>query len=149
MRVKLLTAHHLEFLTLKGGCTVTCWERADLLALVCGVYCEFVTFPLVSWVGCGAWLYRFLIFAPLLTLSESTLVKKPHCWKSHVAAQFDLHLKTRNENDPGDEMEPNWLRLQQQPQDNQINKRMKMKLQWKIQLRQQLIITQKSVCNRY
>ena len=29
---------------------VTCWERADLLALVCGVYCEFFTFPLVSWV---------------------------------------------------------------------------------------------------
>ena len=23
---------------------VTCWERADLLALICGVYCEFVTF---------------------------------------------------------------------------------------------------------
>ena len=32
---------------------VTCWERADILALVCGVYCEFVTFPLVSWVRCG------------------------------------------------------------------------------------------------
>ena len=32
---------------------VTCWERADLLALVFGVYCEFVTFPLVSWVRCG------------------------------------------------------------------------------------------------
>ena len=32
---------------------VTCWERADLLALVCGVCCEFVTFPLVSWVRCG------------------------------------------------------------------------------------------------
>ena len=31
-------------------------------------YCEFVTFPLVSWVRCGTWLYRFLIFAPLLTL---------------------------------------------------------------------------------
>ena len=29
--------------------------------------CEFVTFPLVSWVRCGTWLYRFLIFAPLLT----------------------------------------------------------------------------------
>ena len=27
---------------------VTCWERADLLALVCGVCCKFVTFPLVS-----------------------------------------------------------------------------------------------------
>ena len=32
---------------------VTCWERVDLLALVCGVYFEFVTFPLVSWVRCG------------------------------------------------------------------------------------------------
>ena len=30
---------------------VTCWERADLLALICSVYCEFVTFPLVSWSG--------------------------------------------------------------------------------------------------
>ena len=30
---------------------VTCWERTDLLALVCGVYYEFVTFPLVSWVN--------------------------------------------------------------------------------------------------
>ena len=46
---------------------VTCWERADLLALVCGVFCEFGTFPLVSWVRCGTWLYRFLIFATLLT----------------------------------------------------------------------------------
>ena len=26
---------------------VTCWERAGLLALVCSVCCEFVTFPLV------------------------------------------------------------------------------------------------------
>ena len=24
---------------------VTCWERTDLLALICGVYSEFVTFP--------------------------------------------------------------------------------------------------------
>ena len=30
-------------------------------------YCEFVTFPLVSWVSYGTWLYRFLIFTPLLT----------------------------------------------------------------------------------
>ena len=27
---------------------VTCWERADLLTLVCGVCCEFVTFPLYT-----------------------------------------------------------------------------------------------------
>ena len=31
--------------------------------------CEFVTFPLVSRVRCGTWLYRFLIFAPLLTMA--------------------------------------------------------------------------------
>ena len=31
--------------------------------------CDFVTFPLVSWVRCGTWLYRFLSFAPLLTFS--------------------------------------------------------------------------------
>ena len=41
--------------------------KGYLLALVCGVYCEFVTFPLVSWVRRGTLLYRFLIFAPLLT----------------------------------------------------------------------------------
>ena len=29
--------------------------------------CEFVTFPLVSWVRCGTWLYWFLIFAHLLS----------------------------------------------------------------------------------
>ena len=32
---------------------VICWVRADLLALVCGVCYEFVTFPLVSWARCG------------------------------------------------------------------------------------------------
>ena len=35
--------------------------------------CEFVTFPLVSWVRCGTWLYLFLIFAPLLTLISQFL----------------------------------------------------------------------------
>ena len=35
--------------------------------------CEFVTFPLVSWVRCGTWLYRFLIFAPLLTFNQLAL----------------------------------------------------------------------------
>ena len=33
--------------------------------------CKFITFPLVSWVRCGTWLYRFLIFAPLLTLIDN------------------------------------------------------------------------------
>ena len=61
---------------------VTCWERADLLALVCGVFCEFVTFPLVSWVRCGTWLYRFLIFATLLTVTHS--IKFPRSWVRRV-----------------------------------------------------------------
>ena len=43
MIVKLLTEHHLEFLSLRGGCTGS---------------------------------------------SESTLVKMPHCWKSHVTAKL-------------------------------------------------------------
>ena len=30
--------------------------------------CDVVTFSLVSWVRCGAWLYRFLIFALFLAL---------------------------------------------------------------------------------
>ena len=35
---------------------VTCWERADLLALICGVLLSTVTvtFPLVSLVRCGS-----------------------------------------------------------------------------------------------
>ena len=46
MNVKLLTEDHLEFLSLKGGCTVS---------------------------------------------SESTRVKIPHCWKSHVMAHILLN----------------------------------------------------------
>ena len=32
---------------------------------------EFVTFPLISWVRCGTWLYRFLISAPLITYNKT------------------------------------------------------------------------------
>ena len=49
MIVKLLTEHHLEFLSLTGGCRGS---------------------------------------------SESTLVKIPHCWKSHVVAQIPLFLSS-------------------------------------------------------
>ena len=48
---------------------VTYWGRADL-SLVCDVYCDVVTFPLVSWVRSGTWLYWFLIFTLFLTLSS-------------------------------------------------------------------------------
>ena len=46
--------------------------------------CAVVTFPLVSWVRCDAWLYRFLIFALFLTLSrlryfsEMLITHEPH-----------------------------------------------------------------------
>ena len=56
-------------------CMSVCW----CLVVTCGKglnswlsfvisNCEVVTFPLVSWVRCGAWLYQFLIFALFLTL---------------------------------------------------------------------------------
>ena len=32
---------------------VTCWERLTSWLLFVVSNCEFVTFPLVSWVGCG------------------------------------------------------------------------------------------------
>ena len=47
MTVMLLTEQHLEFLSLKGGCTGS---------------------------------------------SESTPVKMPHCWKSHVTAHLNITL---------------------------------------------------------
>ena len=53
---KLLTEHHLEFLSFKGGCRGS---------------------------------------------SESTLVKMPHCWKSHAAAQMIavvLNMNTDGQN---------------------------------------------------
>ena len=42
--------------------------------------CEFFTFPLISWVRCGTWLYRFLICAPFFTLKQ--LQFKVLCKKS-------------------------------------------------------------------
>ena len=40
--------------------------------------CEFVTIPLLSWVRYGTWLYRFLIFAPLLTLFKTCTLCHGH-----------------------------------------------------------------------
>ena len=44
------------------------FERADLFALLYVMfYCVLSLSHVVSWVSCGAWLYRFLIFAFFLT----------------------------------------------------------------------------------
>ena len=56
--------------------------------------CKFVTFPLVSWVRWCTWFYRYLIFAPLLTLYfDQTLCHsfqwyRPFSIPCHVSLQF-------------------------------------------------------------
>ena len=55
--------------------------------------CEVVTFPLVSWVGrCGAWLYRFLVFALFLTLRmlNASLTRFDQLWR------ISINLMTTN-----------------------------------------------------
>ena len=42
------------------------------------------TFPLVSWVRCGTWLYRFLIFATLLTLTLCSSVNSVRKWRKKL-----------------------------------------------------------------
>ena len=44
--------------------------------------CEFVTFPLVSWVRCDSGLYRLLIFAPLLTFLNNAMYHHKETIKS-------------------------------------------------------------------
>ena len=48
---------------------ITCWERADLLTVLCVMFLVFCQFR----VRCDTWLYRFLIFAFFLTL-EATCI---------------------------------------------------------------------------
>ena len=50
---------------------VTCWDGLTSWLSFVMSNCEVVTFPLVSWVRCGAWLYRFLIFVLFLTFTDS------------------------------------------------------------------------------
>ena len=57
------------FLSVHCSLVVSCWERANLLALLYVTFFVFLSLShVVSWVRCGTWLYRFLIFALLLTL---------------------------------------------------------------------------------
>ena len=58
--------------------------------------CEFVTFPLVSWARNGTWLYRFLIFAPLLTLNVIIMhicSSEPFYWFIAHTSKTKLHIK--------------------------------------------------------
>ena len=58
--------------------------------------CEVATFPLVSWVRCGAWLYRFLIFALCLTFPSitgtATTSRSSNCFMGEVCtALCEIH----------------------------------------------------------
>ena len=61
--------------------------------------CEFVIFPLVSLVSCGTWLYRFLIFAPLLTFIITYFwalwQPPPPLWQS-MQFLYDVIKETRS-----------------------------------------------------
>ena len=74
-----------SFVDLLCFCSVLCLQCLCARLFICALWspagkgltswlsfvvsnCECITFPLVSWVGCGTWLYWLLIFAPLLTL---------------------------------------------------------------------------------
>ena len=71
---------------------VTCWERADLLALVCGVQLWVCHFP-IGLLGCGTWLYQFLIFAPLLPLILLLVIKIWNWKKKHMTSLLTLPQK--------------------------------------------------------
>ena len=64
MSVKLLTEHHFEFLSLKGGC----------MGLSESI------------------IYHHIIIRFLINML-STLVKRPHSWKSYVPAHFTSSFK--------------------------------------------------------
>ena len=65
-------------------------------------YCEFVTFPLVSWVRCGTWLYQFLIFAPLLTLINirfcQRYIMQIHNFLMQLRSRFGLLIRNNSKN---------------------------------------------------
>ena len=104
MSVKLLTEHHLEFLSLKGGCTGSCESTfAPQHEISNNVVCATSkasnqpahTRSLIrAFSSCLyiLWPLSYLEFLSLprgcTGLSEFTLVKIPHCWKSHVTAHL-------------------------------------------------------------
>ena len=88
-------------------------------------YCEFVTFPLVSWVRCGTWLYWFLIFASLLTLHSlmATKKEKPFYCYNHYTRRHEVlqksekrHAEKREVNNRGQNVQLNKINWTQYSQ---------------------------------
>ena len=93
---------------------ITCWERADLWLSFVVSNCEFVTFPLVWYLIVSIpdlctltyFSYRFLIFAPLLTLlrnvSKGAKIRNrynqvPHLTQDTNGKVTNSQLDTTNE----------------------------------------------------
>ena len=74
---------------------VTCWEELTSWLSFVMSNCEVVTFSLVSWVRCGAWLYRFLIFALFLTLTCSTFTCSYYAVQRRLSDCMDEHNSMR------------------------------------------------------
>ena len=67
---------------------VICWERADLLALVCGAYCEFCHFP----IGILGQVWYLIVWIPdLCTLTY--LEVHVHQKSTHYLRFISLTLK--------------------------------------------------------
>ena len=65
----LLFVFRPTVLSVPCSLVVTCWERADLLALLYVIFpCVFAPLHMVSCVRCGILLCGFVIFAFFLTL---------------------------------------------------------------------------------
>ena len=63
----MFRVYHAILSSIYCSLVLTCWERVDLLALLYVMfYCVLSLSDGVSWVKCGTWVYRFLIFAPFL-----------------------------------------------------------------------------------
>ena len=84
---------------------VTCWEKADLLALVCDLYCDFVSFPFCILGQVWYLIYQFLILAVFRTfftlivfllsrgcLYSESLLHDAMVWAAVIVA-FDLKRK--------------------------------------------------------
>ena len=90
------------FASLHCYLVVTCWERADLLALVCDVKLCFVTFPYTILGQVWYLKYRFLIFATFFILvvyllEFAVFTGSEYCWdgKNSTAYKGD-HSVTRS-----------------------------------------------------
>ena len=77
---------------------VTCWERADLLALVCGVLLWVCYFP----IGILGQVWHLIVSIPdLSTLSYFVLIRSMHNSKHYVKKSFvetSSHLCYLNKN---------------------------------------------------